>query len=384
MEDEAILEVQNDDFTQLTQARVPLSEAGEAFTVKDENGRTPIILIPQHLNRVRNDLVIAAIFVILGSVIIENITQNLAVAAAVGSFGVLLLIFGVYRSFIVRVPEGANALLMRGGRYTKTVGSGTNLIPPWIVVSHLVTRREIPFDVPVVNAPTQDNVRANVDTLITFAITDPYKFVYSISATDFDQVLQAICQDTLRSAIRQITTRQVIDMKRNELTPIVEALNKDVEPYGVIIKKINVTYAQPPAKFMQTEEARLLSVFQRAEQKERQSLLQQRQADTEILAKQEVIASVERERESLQLQYQNEEARRRVIEMAAETEAFRLQKLEERLKKYPEATKHEMALKRLEIAQGLATNNRAMLQIGSADDIVKAFMMRDILPDRDE
>ena len=381
MEDEAIFEDQEDDFTQLTQVRVPLSEAGEAFTVKDENGRTPIILIPKHLNRVRNDFVIVAVLLIVGSVLIENFLENLAIASAVGALGIILLILGVYRSFVVRVPEGANALLMRGGRYTKTVGSGTNLIPPWIVVSHLVTRREIPFDVPVVNAPTKENVRANVDTLITFTIVDAYKFVYSISAADFDQVLQAICQDTLRSAVRQITTRQVIDMKRNELMPIVEELNENVEPYGVVVQKINVTFAQPPAEFMHTEEARLLAVFQRAEQAERQTLLQQRQADNEVLARQEVIAQVERDHETLQLQYQQEEARRRVVEMAAETEAYRLEKLEERLQKYPEATKYELELKRLEIARGLATNNRAMLQLGTADDIVKAFMMRDILPE---
>lgn len=383
MEDETIFENQDEVFTQLTQMRVPLDEAGEAFAIKDENGRTPIILVPKQLNRVRNDLVIVAIFVILGSFVVENVLQNLVIASGVGTLGVVLLILGVYRSFIVRVPEGANALLMRGGRYTKTVGSGTNLIPPWVVVSYLVTRREIPFDVPIVNAPTKENVRANVDTLITFTITDPYKFVYSISATDFDQVLQAICQDTLRSTVRQITTRQVIDMKRNELMPIVDSLNEDVETYGVVIKKINVVFAQPPNEFMQTEEARLLAVFQREEQAAKQSLLQQRQADAEVLARQEVIARVEREHETLELQYQQEEARRRVVEMTAETEAYRLAKLEERLQKYPEATKYELELKRLEIAQGLATNNRAMLQIGSADDIVKAFMMRDLLPEEE-
>lgn len=379
MEDDLILE--DEEFVQLTQKQVPLEDAGEAFMQKDENGRTPIIIVPKYPNRIRNELVIFAVLILLGSVVIQNVLQNLALASLLGLTGVVLLILGVYRSFIVRVPEGANALLMRGGRYIKTVGSGTNLIPPWIFVSHLVTRREIPFDVPVVNAPTQDNVRASVDTLLTFTIIDPFKFVYSISATDFDQVLQAICQDTLRSTVRQITTRQVLDMKRNDLMPIIDVLNKEVDPYGVTINKINVTYAQPPADFMVSEETRLLANFHRAEQVERQALMQEQQANNEALARQEVLARVEREREALQFQYQQEEARRRVVEMVAETEAFRLEKLEERLKKYPDAVKYELELKRLEIAQGLSTNNRAMLQIGSADDIAKAFMMHEIMTD---
>lgn len=379
MEDDLILE--DEEFVQLTQKQVPLEDAGEAFMQKDENGRTPIIIVPKYPNRIRNELVIFAVLILLGSVVIQNVLQNLALASLLGLIGVVLLILGVYRSFIVRVPEGANALLMRGGRYIKTVGSGTNLIPPWIFVSHLVTRREIPFDVPVVNAPTQDNVRASVDTLLTFTIINPFKFVYSISATDFDQVLQAICQDTLRSTVRQITTRQVLDMKRNDLMPIIDVLNKEVDPYGVTINKINVTYAQPPADFMVSEETRLLANFHRAEQVERQALMQEQQANNEALARQEVLARVEREREALQFQYQQEEARRRVVEMVAETEAFRLEKLEERLKKYPDAVKYELELKRLEIAQGLSTNNRAMLQIGSADDIAKAFMMHEIMTD---
>ncbi len=384
MEDDLILEAQEEEFIQLTQKQVPLEDASAAFMEKDENGRTPIIIVPKYLNRIRNDLVIVAVLTLLGSFVVQNMLGNLVLASLIGAIGVVLLILGVYRSFVVRVPEGSNALLMRGGRYTKTAGSGTNLIPPWIFVSHLVTRREIPFDVPIVNAPTQDNVRANVDTLLTFTIVDPYKFVYSISASDFDQVLQAICQDTLRATVRQITTRQVLDMKRNDLMPIVDVLNADVEPYGVTINKINVTYAQPPAEFMQSEEARLLASFQRAEQVEKQVLLQERQANSEALARQDVLARVAREHEALQFQYQQEEARRRVVEMAAETEAYRLEKLEERLKKYPDAVKYELELKRLEIAQGLSTNNRAMLQIGSADDIAKAFMMREIMTDGDE
>ena len=73
---------------------------------------------------------------------------------------------------------------------------------------------EIPFDIPVVDAPTRDNVRSGVDSLVTFAIVDAYRFVYSISATDFDQVFQASCQDALRGLIRQVDALQVADLMR--------------------------------------------------------------------------------------------------------------------------------------------------------------------------
>ena len=60
--------------------------------------------------------------------------------------GAIAIFLGVFQSFIVPVPEGARALLLKGGRYHRTLGAGRHIVPPWIVVSHVVTMREIPFD----------------------------------------------------------------------------------------------------------------------------------------------------------------------------------------------------------------------------------------------
>ncbi len=209
------------EYTQLTQVRVPLDQAATAFTTRDANGRIPIVIVPEQLNRIRNEVALAAVLVltfgILGGLWLNNVT--LIMLSIPVSF--LLLLLGVYRSFIVRIPEGVSGLLMRGGRYVKTISAGTHFVPPWILVSHLVTRREIPFDVPIVQAPTKDNVRANIDTLMTFRIVDPYQFVYNISAGDFDQVFQAVCQDSLRLVVRNYEAIQVIDLTRKDLTEVV-------------------------------------------------------------------------------------------------------------------------------------------------------------------
>jgi regulator of protease activity HflC (stomatin/prohibitin superfamily) len=367
------------DYTQLTQVRVPLEEAADAFSMRDESGRIPIILVPKHMNRIRNDLILAAIFVlafgVIGGVFIDNVT--LIVLAVL--FGLLLLIFGIYRSFIVRIPEGASGLLMRGGRYVRTIGAGTHFVPPWVMVSHLITRREIPFDVPIVQAPTKDNVRANIDTLITFRITDPYQFVYNISASDFDQVFQAVCQDSLRLVVRNYAAVQVIDLTRKDLAEVVANLSEDVEPYGVEIIKINVTYAQPPDDFMRTLEKRQLAIIQQEEQEQQQALAKRKQADLDALAHQRVLAEVERERDALKAVYQKEEAHRQVVELEAQTEELRLSKLQERLEKYPDAVQFDVETRELDIAQALAGNSRAVLQIGSASDIVPSLLVRDAI-----
>ena len=375
-------EIQNpdlpaEDYTQLTQAQVPLDEAAGAFATKDASGRIPIVVIPQRLNRIRNELVGLALLVLVGGVVLGVWLNNAAsIIPAAVSLAVVLLILGIYRSFMVRIPEGVNGLLVKGGRYTKTIGSGTHVIPPWILISHLVTCREIPFDVPAVEMPTQDNVRVNVDILITFSISDPYKFVYRISADDFDQVFQASCQDSLRSMVRQISSDEVINLTQNKLNGLLEELGNAIEPYGITVMRINVTYAQPPNDFMQSLESQKLAALQQAEQAEKQALAQRRQTDEDALARQRIIAEVERDKEMLQIQVQQAETRRRIVELEAEAEELRLAKLEERLEKYPNAAQWEVETLQLEIGRALAGNTRALLQIGNAGDIARAHRGR--------
>lgn len=382
MADEQGLDHATLEFGQLTQARVPLEDSAEAFSTRDASGRIPIVLVPKHMNRIRNDIVLTAIIILVGGITVGVLVNNVTVISLAVLVGIITTVLGVYRSFIVRIPEGVNGLLTKGGRYIRTVSSGTHFIPPWIPVSHLVTRREIPFDVPIVEASTEDNVRANLDILLTFQITDPYHFVYSISADDFDQVFQAACQDALRKMMRKIRSDDITDLDDENMVELLEELGQGISPYGVEITKVSITYAQPPPAFIQLKESLKLVKLQQDEQKEKQTLALRQQADAEALARQQVIAIVERKREELKARYQRSEARREVVKLEADAEEIRLKKLEERLKKYPRATEYELELKRLEIARALAGNTRAMLQLGSADDIARAFILKDIMSDR--
>jgi regulator of protease activity HflC (stomatin/prohibitin superfamily) len=343
-------------YTQLTQVRVPLEDADEAFSTRDASGRIPIVVIPLKPNRIRNEFVgIGLIAIVVGILAEFYLDVPYAIPISIG-VGLLLIIFGFYQSFFLRIPEGVSGLLVRAGKYQRTVGSGTHIVPPWILVSHLVSRREIPFDAPAVEALTKDNVRANVDTLLTFKIVDSYRFIYSISASDFDLVFQAACQDTLRSIIRQINADQVADLRKQDMDVMIASLNTDLEPYGVLITKVSVTFAQPPADFVQSQEMRQLAVFRQDEQTEVQSLAKRRQTDEEALARQKVVAE-------------------------AENEDFRLLKLEERLRAYPLAAKWEWDGHRLDVSRALASNSRAMLRITNANDIFHSFFIEEPMED---
>lgn len=370
--------------TQLTQVRIPLDDAAIAFSMRDVTGRIPIVVVPERLSRINFGLVVGGVLVIavglLAVAFLEGpVSSSLWFLPALTLLGLACIIIGLYQSFIVRVPEGVNALLARAGRYAKTIDAGTHFVLPWIRVTHLVTQREIPFDVPVVEGLTADNVRVNVDSLVTFSITAPYHFVYSISADDFDHVFQAVCQEEMRALLRSVSVNQILDLAQRDMTAAQQELNARVKSYGVEIAQLAITSALPPLDFIRSEEARQLAIVQREEMSEQQTLARQKQASEEALAQQMIQARGAREAELLRLQAQQAELRQQVVEMEAQTEELRLARLQERLAKYPLAAKWEWESQQLEVARALAGNARAMLQVGDVSDVVGALMLRDTL-----
>ena len=373
-------EVQNVGTGQLVQLRVPLDQAADAFAQPDNQGRTPIVVMPLTPSRVQRELLLIGAATVAVGILVMTLFSLPSLAPWLIVAGLVVIVVAVWQAFWLTVPEGTTALLTKGGRHVGTRNGGRHLMAPWVGVSHLVTRREIPYDAPVFETPTRDNVRASIDTLITFAITDPHHFVYNITADDFDQVLQASCQDALRSMVRQVTLDRVMDVGQTETDAVRDALNGMTEHYGVAVTRVVVTAARPPIDFLLSEEARQLAFVQRAEQAERQALEQRRQADAELLARQQVLARVEREGEELRLEIQKAEARLHVIELETNAETQRLEQLEEALRSHPLAAAHELDRSRLEVARALAGNARAVVQLGSPDDIARALMVRDIYP----
>jgi regulator of protease activity HflC (stomatin/prohibitin superfamily) len=344
---------------QLTQVRVPLDGAAEALSTPDPAGRLPIVVLPQHALRVRNELVIAGIVLLLVGVLLD---LTLALRGSVLAIGVLLIILGVFQSFRVPVPEGSQAVLLRAGRFQKTLGPGNHWVPPWIIVSHIVTTRETPFDAPAASIPTKDNVRTNVDILMTFSIAAPEKFVFTISAPDFDQVCQATCQENVRLLVRDKDSDEILDLGEADSERLRSGIESTLTAYGVQVVRVVVTHVMPPMEFIASRESRRLAAIQRAEEEEHHALAVLRQRDREELERQRIAA------------------KREGIELEAANEVARLERLETRIRDYPNALKWDVESQRLEVARALASNTRAMVQVGQGSDVAGSLLMH-TLPD---
>jgi regulator of protease activity HflC (stomatin/prohibitin superfamily) len=358
---------------QLTQARVPLDRAGDAFAQPDASGRLPIVVQPQRLVRVNLPLTVGGVVAIVLALVLPI---QVVAAGVIGVAGIVALVLGLVPTLFVSIPEGSQAMLVRRGRYLRTLGAGVHVVRPGIGVSHLVTSREIPFDAQVVGIATSDDVRVDLDILLTFRIAQPERFVYAIAPSDFDQVFQGTCQEAIRHLVRRIPIDDVLDLAQTESGALGAGIGSALEGYGVSVERALITHVAPPAAFMDSREGRRLASIQQLEQAERFALEQRRQADREALARQEVAARLAREREEMERRVIEAETRRRVVEVEAETEAFRLARLDERLKSHPDAAAWDFARDRLAVARALAGNSRAMLHVGGAGDVVDALVMR--------
>jgi len=340
---------------QLTQVRVPLQDAGIALTTPDAAGRLPIIVLPDHALRIQNGLLIAGVVV---AVIAFLFDLQLALRGAILGLAALLVVLGVFRSFLVPVPEGSQAILLRSGRFNRTLGPGNHFVPPWLIVSHIVTTRETPFDSPAIEIPTKDNVRTNVDSLLTFRIAQPEKFVFTISAPDFDQICQATCQENVRLLVRGKDSDEVLDLRGEDNELLRAGIEAALAPYGVEIVRVVLTHVMPPLEFIASRESRRLATLQRAEEQEQHALAMVRQADREELGRAMI------------------EARRKAIELEADNEVARLERLEARLRAYPNAMHWDTESQRLDVARALAGNTRAMVQVGGtgAGDVAAALL----------
>jgi regulator of protease activity HflC (stomatin/prohibitin superfamily) len=344
---------------QLTQVRVPLDGAAEALSTADAAGRLPIVVLPEHAIRIRNELVIAGVIVAILAFLLD---LELAVRGSGLALGGVLVVLGVFQSFRVPVPEGSQAVLLRAGRFQRTLGPGNHWVVPWIIVSHIVTTRETPFDSPAASIPTSDNVRTNVDILMTFSIAAPEKFVFTISAPDFDQVCQATCQENVRLLIREKDSDAVLDLGEADSERLRAGIEATLASYGVQVVRVVVTHVMPPMEFVASRESRRLAGVQRSEEEEHHALAVLRQRDREELDRQRISA------------------RREAIELEAANEVARLERLEARIHEYPNAMKWDVESQRLEVARALAANTRALVQVGPQGDVAASLLMH-TLPD---
>jgi regulator of protease activity HflC (stomatin/prohibitin superfamily) len=345
-------------YVQLTEVEAGPLEASEAIERPDELGRIPVTVRVRRQAPVNPALILLAIGVMASGLFVP---LGMALQAMIIVGGIVLVFVAIVSRLLIRVPPGTVGLTVKGGRHHRVLEEGARWVNPLMALSHVVTTREIAFDVPVTEVRSSDGIGITIDSLLTIKIVDPVKFVYTITPADADQYIQAACQDAVRMLVRGIDALSALDFGAVQGERLREVVAPKLDPYGVHISGVAITRVSLPTAVTESLEARRLATLQLAEQIEAYQLDKQRLADQAALIAQEA------------------ESRRRAVELEADNEGIRLARLEERLAANPNAARYDLEIQRIRVARDLAGNARAVVSLGGPDLLGGLVAAREVL-----
>jgi regulator of protease activity HflC (stomatin/prohibitin superfamily) len=132
------------------------------------------------------------------------------------------------------------------------------LWPAWNRISHIVTKQAVTYTNPVHKCPTSDNVMVDIDISISFQIgpteDDAVRFVYSLGAHRFDELLYSLMEEAIRGLVHSVRHDQVHDLREEFALGMKKDLNTKLTEYGVFIHNVKVTNVELPPKLSATLE----------------------------------------------------------------------------------------------------------------------------------
>ena len=153
-------------------------------------------------------------------------------------------------------------------------------VNPFLALTHVITTRELAFDVPVAAVRSSDGVNVNVDLVLTLGIEDPVKFAYTITTGDLDQFIHADHPGRRRarsSAASRRCPRSISGPPRRTL--LRATIDAKLASYGVGVRDVAFTRVMLPDAITASLEARRLAAIQLSEEEENYALEERRLND---------------------------------------------------------------------------------------------------------
>jgi regulator of protease activity HflC (stomatin/prohibitin superfamily) len=234
-------------------------------------------------------------------------------------------------------------MIERFGRYQRTLSSGLHIIIPFVDnfrcfswrfvredykgnkfvqlrVENRLDLRENVYDFARQNVITADNVVIEINALLYFQVSDPYKAIYEIN--NLPEAIEKLTQTTLRNVIgeleldKTLTSRDMINSRLRDI------LDDATDKWGVKVNRVELQDISPPKEIRQAMEKQM-----RAERDKRAQILEaEGNKQAKILeaegTKQEKILEAEGFKNA-QITRAEGEARAKLLVAEAEAEAIR-------------------------------------------------------------
>ena len=187
------------------------------------------------------------------------------------------------------VPQAKVIIVERLGKYHCTLQSGFNIIVPIIdkprkmetrVMKQLydgrkimvtteqtfIDLRETVHDFPKQNVITKDNVVIEIDAILYYQITDPFKAMYEIS--NLPDAIEKLAKTTLRNIIGNMDLDHTLSSRDDINSTMTEILDEATDKWGVKVNRVEIQDINPPQDIKNAMEKQM-----RAERDKRAAIL---------------------------------------------------------------------------------------------------------------
>ena len=158
---------------------------------------------------------------------------------------VVLVVLLIVLPGIRIINQYERGVVLRLGKYSRTLEPGFRVIIPYIDKMTKVDVRTTPMDVPKQEVITRDNVTVNVDAVVYSRVIDARKAV--LETTNYRYATATFAQTALRDVTGNFDPDELLS-KRDEIsTQIKEIVDAQTDKWGIDIENVKLQNIELPA-----------------------------------------------------------------------------------------------------------------------------------------
>ena len=143
------------------------------------------------------------------------------------------------------VNQYERGIVLRLGKFHRTMNPGLRVIIPYIDHMMKVDVRTTPMDIPKQEVITKDNVTVNVDAVVYYRVLDPKKAV--LETTNYSYATSTFAQTALRDITGNFELDEILS-KRDEISSqIKEIVDKQTDKWGIDIENVKLQNIELPS-----------------------------------------------------------------------------------------------------------------------------------------
>lgn len=187
------------------------------------------------------------------------------------------------------VRQSTVGVIERLGQFLKVQEAGFCLLLPFLDNMRIIDMREQVYSLPSQPVITKENVTMNIDAVIYFQITDPYRATYEVA--DLHGAVEKLALTSMRNIIGEMRLDQTLASRDLINTKLQHVLDEATGKWGIKVNRVEMKDIDPPRDIVDAMQKEM-----RAEREKRATILI---AEGE---KQSAILRAEGEQQSLILQ----------------------------------------------------------------------------------